>query len=130
VANYDELKANDPAAAAKSAARMQQVLGEAVYLFDGKVLDPFGPRMVAEFSSVESAIEAGRKGEFDFSDEQQSGEVIPVRMLLHVGEVQERERAVSGSGVTKAIEILKNCPPHTLFVSEDFAKRGRLPVRL
>src|SRR5438105_10875680 len=33
---------------AKATARMQQILGEAVYLFDGEVLDSFGPRMIAE----------------------------------------------------------------------------------
>src|SRR5207247_5278441 len=97
VVNYDELNKTDPAAAAKSAARMQQILGEAVYVFDGKVLDPFGPRLIAELPSVDSAIEAGRKGEFDFSADQQSGEVIPVRMLLDAGEVEERAGAVSGA---------------------------------
>jgi tetratricopeptide (TPR) repeat protein len=129
VANYDELNTTDPAAAAKSAARMQQVLGEAVYLFDGKVLDPFGPRMVAELSSVDAAIEAARKGEFDFSQEQQQGEVIPVRMLLHAGEVEEREGSVSGAGVSRAFEVLKALPPLKLHVTEDFARRGKAQVR-
>ncbi|HEX9493668.1 MAG TPA: serine/threonine-protein kinase, partial [Thermoanaerobaculia bacterium] len=50
--------ANDPSVAdpAKAAARMQQILGEAVYLFDGEVLDAFGPRMIAELKSVDSAL--------------------------------------------------------------------------
>ncbi|HXH37453.1 MAG TPA: serine/threonine-protein kinase, partial [Thermoanaerobaculia bacterium] len=63
IANYDEVNALDPAAAGKAAARMQQILGEAIYLFDGQVTDPFGARFVGELSSVENGLEAGRKGE-------------------------------------------------------------------
>ncbi|HKR66631.1 MAG TPA: serine/threonine-protein kinase, partial [Thermoanaerobaculia bacterium] len=85
VVNFEDTAATDPEAAARAAARMQQILGESVYLFDGKVIDPFGTRMIAELPSVESAIEAGRKGEFDFSPEQQSGDDLNVRMLLHAG---------------------------------------------
>lgn len=129
VANYDELQKTDPAAAAKSAARMQQILGEAVYLFDGKVLDPFGPRLIAELATVDQAIEAGRKGEFDFSADQQTGEVIPVRMLLHAGEVQEHDGSASGSGVEKAIDVLTQLSPLTLYVSEAFARRAKGQVR-
>ena len=40
VANHDEVNAIDPVAASKAAARMQQILGEAIYLFDGQVVDP------------------------------------------------------------------------------------------
>lgn len=130
VANYDELRATNPAAAEKSAARMQQILGEAVYLFDGQVLDPFGPRMIAELPTLEAAVEAGRKGEFDFSQDQQTGEVIPVRMLLHAGEVLAREGSVGGSGVAKAVDVLKTLPPLVLHVTEAFARRGKMPVRL
>ena len=52
--------AKDPSAGdhAKVTARMQQILGEAVYLFDGEVLDAFGPRMIAELKSVDSALDA------------------------------------------------------------------------
>ena len=117
----------------KAGARMQQILGEAVYLFDGKVLDPFGPRMIAELPSVEAALEAGRKGEFDFSPEQQDAtgeEPIMVRLLLTAGEVQVSDGKVSGPGITKAIEVLQTLEPLKLFISEEFAKRGRGNVRL
>ena len=80
---------------------MQQILGEAVYLFDGQVVDPFGPRFVGELPSLESALEAGRKGEFDFSPEQQEGEPIPVRLLLHYGEVETHDGAAAGPAVEK-----------------------------
>ncbi|HYS55049.1 MAG TPA: protein kinase [Thermoanaerobaculia bacterium] len=124
--------AKDPSAGdhAKAAARMQQILGEAVYLFDGEVLDAFGPRMIAELKSVDSALEAGRKGEFDFSPEQQGEKPIPVRLLLHAGDIEVKDGSVGGPAVTKAIEVLQALPPMKLFVSEDFAKRGRGSVRL
>ena len=124
--------AKDPSAGdhAKATARMQQILSEAVYLFDGEVLDAFGPRMIAELKSVDSALEAGRKGEFDFSPGQQGDKPIPVRLLLHAGEIEVREGAVSGPAITKAIEVLQTLPPMKLFISEDFAKRGRGKVRL
>jgi hypothetical protein len=130
VANFEELNAVDPAAAAKSAARMQQILGEAVYLFDGHVVDPFGPCFVGELPTLENALEAGRKGEFDFSPEQQDSEPIPVRLLLHYGEVETHDGAVAGPAVEKAYEILKQLDAAKLHITEAFVKKGRVSVRL
>jgi hypothetical protein len=127
IANYDEL---DPDSAQRAASQMQQVLGEAVYLFDGQVVDPFGAQLVAELPSVESALEAARKGEFDFSLEQQGNAFIPVRLLLHAGDVLTRDGRVTGAAVDRALEILQHIEPLQLFVSEEFAKKGRGTVRL
>jgi Tfp pilus assembly protein PilF len=130
IANYNEVNAVDPAAATKAAARMQQILGEAIYLFDGQVVDPFGPRFVGELPSLESAIEAGRKGEFDFSPEQQDGTPIPVRLLLHAGEVETRDGSPAGATVEKAFEILGQLEPQKLYITEAVTKKGRTSVRL
>src|SRR5207302_4776977 len=130
IANHDEVNAVDPAAAAKSAARMQQILGEAVYLFDGQVIDPFGPRFVGELPSLENALEAGRKGEFDFSPEQQDGEPIPVRLLLHYGEVETHDGAAAGPAIEKASEILRELDAAKLYITEAFVKKGRVGLRL
>lgn len=130
IANHDELMKVDPASAARSASRLQQILGEAVYLFDGNVLDPFGIRMVAELPDVERALEAARKGEFDFSLEQQGTDFIPVRMLLHAGEVITEQGKVAGRAVEKALEVLTHLEPLQLFVTEEFVKRGRSKVRM
>lgn len=130
VANYDALAAEDPALAARAAARMQQILGESVYLFDGQVVDPFSARMVAELPSVEAALEAGRKGEFDFSPGQQEGDPLDVRMLLHAGEVEMQDGAAGGPAVEKALATLAQLPANTLFISEEFVKEGRGNVRL
>lgn len=120
----------DDELAAKTASRMQQVLGEAVYLFDGQVIDPFGARMVAELPSVESALEAGRKGEFDLQLMQQDGDPLQVRMLLHAGELELRDGAPTGPAVEKATAALSELAPNTLFITEEFVKEGRGNVRL
>lgn len=131
IAKHEELMRVDPASAVRSAARMQQILGEAVYLFDGSVLDPFGPQLIAELPDVERALEAGRKGEFDFSLEQQGSAFIPVRMLLHAGEVSTEEGRITGKAVEKALQVLASLDvPLQLFVTEEFVKRGRGNVRL
>jgi len=130
IANHDDVNAVDPAAAAKSAARMQQILGEAVYLFDGQIADPFGPRFVGELPSLENALEAGRKGAFDFSPEQQDGEPIPVRLLLHYGEVETHDGAAAGPAVEKAYEILQQLDAAKLYITEAFVKKGRVGPRL
>jgi len=114
---------------AKSAARMQQVLGESVYLFDGNVLDPFAKVLVAELPSVESALEAGRKGEFDLAPDQQGSEPLEVRLLLHAGEVELHDGAPAGASIEKAIGVLQQIPPNTLFITEDFLREGRGHVR-
>ncbi|MBV8516553.1 MAG: protein kinase [Acidobacteria bacterium] len=130
VAGYEELAAHDPDAATKASAKMQQVLGEAVYLFDGKVVDPFSARLVAELPSVDAALEAGRKGEFDFQPAQQEGDVLQVHMLLHAGEVTMVDGSATGPAIARGAETLAQLPPNTLFVSEEFVKLGRGSVRL
>jgi hypothetical protein len=130
VSHYDDLAAEDPAAAAKAASRMQQILGESVYLFDGQVIDPFGTRLIAELPSVEAALEAGRKAEFDLTPAQQESEPLDVRMLLHAGELEIRDGVATGAAVEKALSTLRQLPPNALFISEELVKEGRGNVRL
>jgi tetratricopeptide (TPR) repeat protein len=130
VSGYEELNANDPAAAAKASSRMQQLVGEAVYLFDGQVIDPFGPRLVGEMPSVEAALEAARKSEFDLSPSQQGSDPIAVSLLLHGGNVVVRDGAVEGAAAESATAILRELPPLTLHISEGFLKHGRGNLRL
>ncbi|HYK06009.1 MAG TPA: protein kinase [Thermoanaerobaculia bacterium] len=120
----------DDEAATKASSRMQQVLGEAVYLFDGKVIDPFGARMVAELPTVDSALEAGRKAEFDLAQMQEDGDPLPVRMLLHAGELEVRDGEPVGPAIEKAVAALVDLAPNTLFITEEFVKQGRGSVRL
>lgn len=130
VANYDAIAASDPAAAAKAAAKMQQVLGESVYLFDGKVIDPLGTRMVAELPNIENALEAARKGEFDLSPRRAGDEALQVRILLHAGDIEIINGVPGGPVVTKGFEALSSMEPGPLVISEEFAREGRGNVRL
>jgi hypothetical protein len=130
IENYDALAAEDPSIATKASARMQQILGESVYLFDGVVVDPFGRRMVAELPTIDQAVEAARKGQFDFSPEMQEGDPLQVRMLLHAGNVTIKDGEISGEAMDRAVEVLEELPPLRLFLSEDFLKRGRGTLRL
>jgi len=130
VANFAELMKQSPEAATKAASRMQQLVGEAAYLFDGNILDPFGPRLIAEIPSVENALEAARKAEFDVAEDQQGDDFVPVRMLLHAGDVTTKEGAVVGDSITKGFGVVEQLPPQHLFISEEFAKRGRNAVRM
>jgi tetratricopeptide (TPR) repeat protein len=126
---HDETVRDDEAAA-KASSRMQQILGEAVYLFDGKVIDPFGARMVAELPTVDSALEAGRKAEFDLAQLQEEGDPLRVRMLLHGGELEVRDGTPVGQAIEKAVTALADLTPNTLFITEEFLKHGRGSVRM
>ncbi|HVS32776.1 MAG TPA: protein kinase [Thermoanaerobaculia bacterium] len=129
VASYGEVAASQPDAEARAASHMQQLLGEAVYLFDGQIADPFSKVMVAELPSAQSALEAARKGEFDFSPDQQGDNPIFVRLLLHAGPVLKKEGSLSGDAVTKATAVLEHLTPAQLYLSEEFVKRAKGIVR-
>lgn len=130
LANYAELEVADPERARKAAARMQQILGESVYLFDGTIVDPFGTRLIAELPSIDSALETARKSEFDFSPDQSGADLLQVRMLLTAGDVVTKDGVVVGAAIAKAQEVLEQLPPLKLYISEDFARLGRGNVRL
>jgi len=127
IAGYDELASADPEAARQAAARMQQVLGEAVYLFDGQVVDPFGTRLVAELPSVDSALEAARKAEFDAREAEPP---LHVRMMLHAGEIEVRDGAATGPAVDSGFGATSQLAPNSLHISEEFVREGRGNVRL
>ncbi|HXH39199.1 MAG TPA: hypothetical protein VNN08_11275, partial [Thermoanaerobaculia bacterium] len=65
-----------------------------------------------------------------FSPDQQEGDVIPVRMLLHYGEVETRDGTAAGPAVDKAFEILGQIEPARLYITEAFVKKGRVGARL
>jgi len=81
--------------------------------------------------SVQNALEAARKCEFDFAPEQQGTAPLPVRLLLHAGDVETRDGSVVGDSVTKAAQILAKLPPYKLHLTEQFLKEGKVsaPVR-
>jgi tetratricopeptide (TPR) repeat protein len=126
VAGYDTLATGNPELAAAS--RMQLVLGETVHLFGGRVVDPLGVRLVAELPSVDSAIEAGRKTEFDVRSGQAG--LPDLRMLLHAGAYDLQGGEPAGPAVEQAVRTLAELPENQLFISENFVQQGRGSVRL
>jgi tetratricopeptide (TPR) repeat protein len=127
IADVDANESSDPT---RDAAKMQQVIGEAVYLFDGNVIDPFGAKLVAELPTVDAALEAARKAEFDIEPEQQDGADLPIRVLLHAGEVTLTDGTPGGEALNRAYKTLAAMPKRKLYISEDFVKQGRGNVRL
>lgn len=127
VADIDAAASSDPT---RDAARMQQVIGEAVYLFDGNVIDPFGAKFIAELPSVDAALEAARKAEFDIEPEQQDGIDLPIRLLLHAGSITLQDGTATGDAIDKGFRALAAMPKRKLFISEDFVKVGRGSVRM
>jgi Protein tyrosine and serine/threonine kinase len=108
-----------------NAAKLQQIVGEAVYLFDGQIVDPFGPRVIAELPSLDAALEAARKAEFDLKEDP-----VEIRLLLHAGEVTTEEGRVAGDAIAAGFAALAEIPPRRLFVSEAFAEKARTAIRL
>ncbi|HEV8435632.1 MAG TPA: protein kinase, partial [Thermoanaerobaculia bacterium] len=127
LADVDAGESTDPA---RDAAKMQQVIGEAVYLFDGNVIDPFGAKLVAELPTVDAALEAARKAEFDIEPEQQEGVDLPIRILLHAGDVTVTDGTPTGDALARAYKTLEAMPKRKLYLTEDFVKQGRGNVRL
>src|ERR1051325_1613960 len=117
----------DAAEGDDSGAQTQQLVGEAAMLFDGNVVDPFSAKVVAEMPSIESALEAARKVEFDLA---QLENALPIRLLLHAGEVETKDGALVGDSVTRGIEVLQQLPPRRLFISDAFVNDGRGNARL
>jgi tetratricopeptide (TPR) repeat protein len=105
--------------------KMQQIVGEAAFLFDGQIADPFAPRVIAEMPTVDNALEAARKCEFDLSSE-----TIQVRLLLHAGEVSTRDGEVVGETITSGFAAVAELPSKKLHISEAFAARAKSAVRL
>jgi Tfp pilus assembly protein PilF len=128
LAEYESLAGDNLALAAAAASRMQLIVGETVHLFDGRVIDPLGMRLVAELPSVESAIEAGRKTEFDTT----SGEsdLPALRMLLHAGVFELEGGEPGGPAIEQAVRALAELPKNQLFISENFIAQGRGSVRM
>ncbi|MBI2215455.1 MAG: protein kinase [Acidobacteria bacterium] len=117
---HELLRKKDPEQASRLETRMQQYLGEAVYLFDGKVLDSFGPRMVAELPDASSALRAAQKGLADIVEHNMSNAAEPVepRTVVHFGELVATTGKPGGVGLEIADAVLDAMEPMQTLVSE------------
>lgn len=106
--------------ASKVAAKMQQILSEAVFLFDGKIIDPFGPRVVAQLDSVDLALRAFAKAREDATDYNRSApkdSVLRIRYVLHSGPVKVTRSEMSGPAVDAALAAVQSAPVGQLVIS-------------
>lgn len=122
---HEIMRAKDPARAGRLENTMQQLLGEAIYLFDGKVLDSFGPMMVASLPDGASAIRAAQKGLADLVEFNMThgDEPVEARMLVHYGELVPTAGKPEGSGLTTAMTVLDAMEPLQLLVSKPVIDR-------
>lgn len=119
---YELLLKKEPARAVQLSAKMQQILGEAVYLFDGEVVDSIGPRMIGIVPDSANALRAARRALADLAEHNaehvDDGEAIEPRMVLHRDEIVRRELAVEGSGVDLVTRLVGSLEPMQMLVSE------------
>jgi serine/threonine protein kinase/tetratricopeptide (TPR) repeat protein len=111
---------------------MQQILGEAVYLNDGQIVDPFGSRMIAEFGSARQAVLAAKKGKEDLESynlrQFKRALHIHARLVIHEGEVWTEEGTVVGPAVDAAGSIAMIVPPLTPLISGGLLRAMGLEV--
>jgi tetratricopeptide (TPR) repeat protein len=128
---HDLLARKKPEAASMLGAKMQQIVGEAVYLFDGEILDSIGPRLVAIMPTSEKAIDAARRIVSDLAEHNASpGATGPVepRTVIHRGEVIREDRTLAGPAAELAGRILASLEPLQLIVSERVLDDARIPA--
>lgn len=128
IPGYDAIRQQDPARADRLAGKLQQILGEAIYLFDGRVPDPFGPRIVGLLPTAKSGIEAARKGVADLLDFNSGapGDAVEARILVHAGQAGESGSRVVGPSIDDAFEALAGVPPLRAHVSEPVLKSAQM----
>lgn len=113
--------AGAPASISRRGARLQQLVGENVYLFDGTILDPFSSVVVAEMPDARAAIEAAKKSEGDLGELSETERIEP-RIVILRGEVATRDSAVVGPGVDRARSLLAAMAPLETLVTADVLK--------
>jgi serine/threonine protein kinase/tetratricopeptide (TPR) repeat protein len=124
--------ADETGSSARLPGIMQQILGEAVYLNDGQIVDPFGSRMIAEFASARQAVMAAKKGKEDLESynlrQFKRALHIHARLVVHEGEVWTEEGTVVGPAVDAAGSIAMIVPPLTPLISGGLLRAMGLKV--
>lgn len=122
---FELLEKTDPAKASRLSARMHQILGEAVLLFDGKILDSLGARFVATVSTAGAAIDAVRHGLRDLrevnSEHEADGEILEPTILVHAGSIVMTGAEVSGEPLDLATRIAHSMEPGQALASDPIA---------
>jgi hypothetical protein len=119
---HELLRKRDAPKAMKLEARMQQILGEAVYLHDGRVIDSIGPRMIAIMPDSHQAVDAALKGRLDLLNHNRgqpaSGEIVEAALVVHAGPPVSDGSAFSSPTVAAGLQLLRSMQPGQLLISE------------
>lgn len=129
---HELLRKRDPQKARKLEARMQQVLGEAVYLNEGEIIDSVGPRMIATMPSAAAALEAARQGKLELMNynrrQPASGDVVEPTLVVHVGPPVTGGSPLTNKTVGEGLQILRSMQPMQLLISEPVLRETGRPV--
>jgi tetratricopeptide (TPR) repeat protein len=106
---HELLTRSDPEAALRHEAKFQQLVSEAVYLYDGEVLDSFGPRSVAIITDAARAVEAACRIATDLADQQ--GEPVEPRVIIHYGKLQRKGSAIIGAAAELTGRLIRSLQP-------------------
>jgi len=111
------------------AAKMQQIVGEAVYLYDGRVTDPFGPLLMADMPDARKAIEAARKARADLVEynKGRGKDAVQARIVVHAGEVKGQGASLSGRAVEIALSVLDSLPAKQVAISGEVLSDAGVP---
>lgn len=118
---YDLLMRESSTKALDIAAVMQQIIGEAVYLYEGKILDSEGARIVAALPDAESAVRALERARNDLLAANQlrserGEDLIDPRVLVHAGQVIDEP--LGGKAVEQAMLLLSSMLPGQMLVTQ------------
>lgn len=123
---WDMIEKRDPEAAARAAARMQQFLGESVYLYDGEVLDSLGHRFIAVVPEASGAVTAAYRALDELAPAVQSGDTFEPRILILRGEIERGSPTPAGEGLQQALDALESLSPGQYLVSGDVLSDARM----
>lgn len=115
---YDLLSAKEPERAVRLSAKMQQVVGEAVYLFDGEIIDSIGSRLLAIVPDARNTIGAAQRALAELAESNGGSDAIEPRMALHRGEIARKEMSIEGSAVSLLGQVVASLEPLQVLVSE------------
>lgn len=124
---FSLLQKTNSAKASSLAARMHQVLGEAVLLVDGTILDSLGERFVASLPDGTAAIAALRHAFAETAEQNASrveGDRLEPTILAHTGELVTTGGTPAGTALDAAGKVLERMEPGQILLSEPVAAQA------
>ncbi|MFN2443597.1 MAG: protein kinase [Thermoanaerobaculia bacterium] len=114
------LERTQPRKAMRNSAKMQQFVSEAVLLFDGKVLDSLGNRMIATLPDPEAALSAVEQAAEAIAEHNAAvdpDEVVEPAMLVHRGAVVMQGATARGRELEIAQRVIPSLEPGQILIS-------------